>query len=103
MTKTCSTRLGRYVPLVLVLFSIAAAYAMDWHRALSLEALVGNRAAIDAFVHSQAVVAILAYIGLYAAATAGALPAGAGRLGAGGGLFRRLARGRGRPNGAARP
>jgi len=80
-------RLGRYIPLVLVLFAVATAYLVGWHRVLSLETLVGNRAAIVAYIHSHAAVAVLAYVGLYAAATAGALPAGAVLAVAGGFLF----------------
>src|SRR5712671_2879699 len=47
-------RLGRYIPLVLVLFAVATAYLVGWHRVLSLETLVGNRAAIVAYIHSHA-------------------------------------------------
>jgi len=60
---------------------------MGWHQVLSLETVVGNRAAIDAFMNNHRVAAVLAYVGLYAAATAGALPAGAVLAVAGGFLF----------------
>src|SRR5262245_61728684 len=87
MTETSSGCLGRFIPLVLVLFAVTAAYAMGWHHVLSLETVVGNRAAIDAFMNNHRVAAVLAYVGLYAAATAGALPAGAVLAVAGGFLF----------------
>ena len=88
-------RLGRYIPLILVLLATAVVYVTGWHRALSLETLVGNRAAIDAYIHSHGMVAVLAYVGLYAAVTAGALPAGAVLAVAGGFLFGTLTGGLG--------
>src|SRR5262249_60461749 len=69
-------RLGRYVPVVLLVATIATVYALGWHRTFSLETLVGNRAAIDEFIHRHGAAAVLAYVGLYAMVTAGALPGG---------------------------
>jgi uncharacterized membrane protein YdjX (TVP38/TMEM64 family) len=85
--RQCEHNLRRHILLVLLLGVVAAVYAMGWHRVLSLETLVGNRVAIDSFVHNQSVIAVLAYIALYAAVTAGALPAGAVLAVAGGFLF----------------
>src|SRR5262245_43100008 len=80
-------RLGRLVPLGLVVLAVAVAYALGWHRALSLATLVEHRAAIATFISGHGVLAVLSYVGLYAAATAGALPAGAVLAVAGGFLF----------------
>src|SRR5258706_14832584 len=77
-------RLRRFMPLAAIATAVTVVYAMGWHRALSLETLVGNRAAIDAFMAGHGALAALVYVGLYAAATAGALPAGAALAVAGG-------------------
>jgi uncharacterized membrane protein YdjX (TVP38/TMEM64 family) len=63
------------------------AYGTGWHRDLSLETLAVNRAAIDGFVREHILLATLAYVGLYAAVTASALPAGAVLAVGGGFLF----------------
>ena len=80
-------RLGRYVPVVLLVATIATVYALGWHRTFSLETLVGNRAAIDEFIHRHGAGAVLAYVGLYAMVTTGALPAGGVLAVVGGFLF----------------
>ena len=80
-------RLPRLIPLVAIAALIVAAYATGWHRQLSLETLVGNRAAIDAFVTTHHVAAVLVFVALYAAVTAGAIPAGAALAMIGGYLF----------------
>ena len=49
---------------------------MGWHRALSLETLVGHRSAIAAFVDRHTVLAVAAFIGLYIAVVAMSLPGG---------------------------
>src|SRR5258705_7532885 len=88
-------RLRRFLPLAAIATAVTVVYAMGWHRALSLETLVGNRAAIDAFMAGHGALAVLVYVGLYAAATAGALPAGAALAVAGGFLFGTLVGGLG--------
>jgi uncharacterized membrane protein YdjX (TVP38/TMEM64 family) len=77
----------RLLPLAVIVGALAVVYAMGWHRGLSLETLVGNRAGIDAFVTDHRAVAVLAFIALYAAATMGAIPAGAVLAVVGGLLF----------------
>src|SRR4051812_46324399 len=77
----------RLLPLAVIVGALAVVYAMGWHRGLSLETLVGNRAGIDAFVTDHRAVAVLAFIALYAAATMGAIPAGAVPAVVGGLLF----------------
>ena len=88
-------RLRRLMPLAAIATAVTLVYATGWHRALSLETLVGHRAAIDAFIAGHRALAVLIYVGLYAAATAGALPAGGALAVAGGFLFGTLVGGLG--------
>src|SRR5258708_7033813 len=88
-------RAPRLRPLAAIATAVTVVYAMGWNRGLSLETLVGNRAAIDAFMAGHGALAALVYVGLYAAATAGALPAGAALAVAGGFLFGTLVGGLG--------
>src|SRR3954464_15633928 len=77
----------RLAPLAAIARASGGLYAMGWHRSLSLETLVGNRAAIDAFVADHRLAAVLAFVALYAAVTAGAVPLGPALAIAGGFLF----------------
>jgi uncharacterized membrane protein YdjX (TVP38/TMEM64 family) len=78
--------LGRLVPLGVVLALMAFAVAMGWHRQLSLETLARHRSAIEALVSAHWVVAIFAFIAVYAAAVALSFP-GAALLTIGGGML----------------
>jgi len=79
--------LGRLAPLGLLLGALILAYAMGWHRSLSIETLVENNAAIDAFIAAHLVAAILTFIAIYAIAAMLAMPAGAVLAVIGGFLF----------------
>lgn len=63
----------RLLPLIAVLVLAVIAY-FTVGRGISLEALVGHRAAIDHFVATHRVLAVLAYIGLYIVTVALSLP-----------------------------
>jgi uncharacterized membrane protein YdjX (TVP38/TMEM64 family) len=64
----------RLLPLLaVILLGLVACWSLG-HRGFSLEALVGHRAAIDAFVSEHRVLAVLAYVGLYIVAVALSVP-----------------------------
>jgi uncharacterized membrane protein YdjX (TVP38/TMEM64 family) len=60
---------------------------MGWHRYLSLEALAENREVLRAYIASNLVLSLLAFVALYAAVVALSLPGGAVLTLAGGFLF----------------
>jgi uncharacterized membrane protein YdjX (TVP38/TMEM64 family) len=65
---------------------MAVVFSMGWHRYLTLEGIAANRDALQAMIASNYVVAVLGYIGLYAAAVALSVP-GASVLTLSGGLL----------------
>ena len=77
----------RLIPLIAIVLLGAAAYVAFGSGLISLEALVRNRAAIDIFVTTHWLLAVLAYIGLYIVAVALSLPGAAFLTMAGGFLF----------------
>jgi uncharacterized membrane protein YdjX (TVP38/TMEM64 family) len=77
----------RMISLAAIVLLALAAYLVFGRGAISLEALVRNRAAIDAFVTQHRALAVLAYIGIYAAAVALSLPGAAFLTVSGGFLF----------------
>jgi uncharacterized membrane protein YdjX (TVP38/TMEM64 family) len=66
--------LRRLLPLIAIVAIAAAAYLTVGRGMISLESLVQHRAAIDTFVTDYRVLAVLAYIGIYAVAVALSLP-----------------------------
>ena len=64
----------RVIPLAVIIVLAVAAYVAFGRGALSLEALVRHRGAIDIFVTQHRALAVLAYIGVYAAAVSLSLP-----------------------------
>jgi uncharacterized membrane protein YdjX (TVP38/TMEM64 family) len=91
MTETAAPgrhrRLRRLVPVAAVVLVMALVFGMGWHRFLSLETLVGHRAAIDAFVRLHGVVAVATFIAAYVAVVALSIPGAAILTVAGGALF----------------
>lgn len=77
----------RFLPLGLLAAAIAAAFATGLHEHLSIDTLRDHRAVLNLFVAENAVLAALAFIVLYAAATALSLPGGVILTIAGGFLF----------------
>lgn len=77
----------RLVLLLAVVVLGAIAYYAFGRGELSLEALIRHRAAIDAFVTGHRVLAVLAFIGLYAMAVALSVPGAAFLTVSGGFLF----------------
>src|SRR5215813_15671944 len=75
-TRRLRRMLVRLAPLGCLLGLLVLAYAMGWHRNLSLQTLVENNAAIDAFIKAHRIAAILSFIAIYALCTMLAIPAG---------------------------
>jgi uncharacterized membrane protein YdjX (TVP38/TMEM64 family) len=64
----------RFAPLLLILAGLGLAYALGLHRYLSLDTLRTRADALDAFVDQNRLLAILAYMAIYAAAVAFSAP-----------------------------
>jgi uncharacterized membrane protein YdjX (TVP38/TMEM64 family) len=80
--------LARRLIIVAAIVAVAAAaYWVFGRSAISFEALVRHRMAIDDFVSQHGVLAVLAYVGIYAAAVSLSLPGAAFLTVAGGFLF----------------
>jgi uncharacterized membrane protein YdjX (TVP38/TMEM64 family) len=73
--------------IAVVLALIGAAYAMGWHRQLSLETLVRHRAMIDGFVAVHFPAALAIFIAIYVATVSLSIPAALFLTIAGGVLF----------------
>ncbi len=84
-------QLRRFAPLAAIFILMAVAFAMGWHRHLSLESLVRNRAALAAFVSTHAVAAYALFIAVYIGSTALSLPGASFLTITGGILFGGLA------------
>jgi len=77
----------RLLPLIAIVILAVLAYLTVGKGMISLESLVRHRAAIDEFVTSHKVLAVLAYVALYAAAVALSLPGATFLTVSGGFLF----------------
>lgn len=84
--RTGRAGLARFAPAAVVVLAAIAVLAMGWHRQLSLETLVRNRAALDDFILEHYLTALAAYIAVYIAVVSLSLP-GAGFLTITGGLL----------------
>ena len=79
--------LKRLWPLLALLGATAFAFAMGWHRYLTIAALAENREALRGYIEAHKLLSLAAFIGLYAAIVALSLPGGAVMTIAGGFLF----------------
>jgi uncharacterized membrane protein YdjX (TVP38/TMEM64 family) len=77
----------QFIPLAAIVLLALAAFYVFGRGAISLEALVRHRAAIDAFVMQHLTLAVVAYIGIYACTVALSLPGAAFLTVTGGLLF----------------
>jgi len=77
----------RLIPLVVLAVGFALFFAFDLDRYVTFQALNDNRAILTNFVEQQGVLAILAFIVIYAVSTALSLPGGAVLTVTGGFLF----------------
>jgi uncharacterized membrane protein YdjX (TVP38/TMEM64 family) len=86
-TRRLRRMLVRLAPLACLLGLLVVAYALGWHRTLSLQTLVENNAAIDAFIAAHRIAAILCFVVIYAIGAILAMPVGAVLAVVGGFLF----------------
>jgi len=77
----------RWLPLIGLVIAVAAAFASGLHKHLTLTAFAENRDFLTNFVADNLLLAVLAYAGIYALATALSLPGGALLTLVGGFLF----------------
>lgn len=77
----------RFAPLILLIVAVIAVLASGVTRYLSLDALQANEAALRAFVTDNLILALLAFVAVYALATAVSLPGAVILTLAGGYLF----------------
>ena len=86
-TERATSWLKRLWPLALLIAGAALVLAMGWQKYLSLETLAENRESLRAFIDANMLLAILAFVALYAVTVALSLPGGAVLTLAGGLLF----------------
>ena len=79
--------LRRLSPLLLLIAGTALVLAMGWQSYLSLESLAENRDALAAFIEANMLLALLAFMAIYAVTVTLSLPGGAVLTLAGGLLF----------------
>ena len=80
-------RIGRFAPLALLIVAVIAVFASGMTRYLSLEALQANETALRGFIEDNLPLALLAFVAVYALATAVSLPGAVILTLAGGYLF----------------
>lgn len=74
--RPASAGLMRWLPLVALVAAMGFAFAMGWHKYLSLQTIGMNYDSLRAFIASNLVVALLVYMATYAAVVALSLPGG---------------------------
>jgi len=79
--------LRRFAPLAVVILLAAAAYGLGWHQALSPENLARHHAVLTEMVDRHVLLALAAYVSVYAVAVTLSLPCGAILTTTGGVLF----------------
>ena len=68
LSRSVRMTVKRFLPVVVLLACIGAAYAFGLHRFLTLDVLRDNRAALAAFVQSNYAISALAYMAIFIAA-----------------------------------
>jgi uncharacterized membrane protein YdjX (TVP38/TMEM64 family) len=71
-----ASALKRWLPVIFLGGLMAVAFAMGWHRHLTLESIVTNREALKGLVDAYAAWAILGYVLVYVCVVALSLPGG---------------------------
>ena len=85
--KSSGSSLTRWLPLVVIVGLMGLAFAMGWHKYLSLQSMGENYAAMQGFIANNFILALLAYMGLYIVVIALSLPGGLFMTLSGGLLF----------------
>ncbi len=80
-------RLTRFLPLLLLVVAVAGVYFSGAGQYLSLDSLKANEALLRSYVTANLTLALLVYVGIYAAATAVSIPGALFLTLAGGFLF----------------
>ena len=75
-TEKAKSGIGRYLPLIVIGGLMALAFAMGWHKYLSLQSIGENYGAMQAFIADNFVLAVLIYMLSYVAVVALSLPGG---------------------------
>jgi uncharacterized membrane protein YdjX (TVP38/TMEM64 family) len=75
--RSFALSLLRIVAFAAIAALFTASYIFGWKQHVSVETLLTHRSTIDNFVSAHPLTALLAFVSLYAAMTAGAIPAGA--------------------------
>jgi uncharacterized membrane protein YdjX (TVP38/TMEM64 family) len=70
-------RLGRIVPLTIVVALSVTAFALVWYHEISLSLLIKNRAAVESVVAGHWIAALTAFVGIYFLVTALSVPGAA--------------------------
>lgn len=73
-TSNAKSSVWRWLPVMLIISAMALVFAMGWHRLLSFETIGRNFETLKAYISDNTVVALLGYVGLYAAVVALSLP-----------------------------
>lgn len=84
--QNTASSLKRWLPLIAIAGFMVFAFFMDWHKALSISALIENRERLATFVEDNFLLTLMAYLGIYIAVVVLSLP-GAGILSIGGGFL----------------
>jgi uncharacterized membrane protein YdjX (TVP38/TMEM64 family) len=71
------SRLGRIVPLTIVVALSVTAFALVWYNQISLSLLIANRASVESFVAGHRIAALAAFVGIYFLVTALSVPGAA--------------------------
>ena len=79
--------LKRLLPLIVLIVVAGLVVTQGWHKYLSLEEIARNHEALTAYIGSNLILSLLAYMALYIAVVALSLPGGAALTLAGGLLF----------------
>lgn len=77
----------RYLPLIAILAVMALVFAMGWHKHLSFKTIGVNYQALQDFIDTNLILALLIYMAIYIAAVALSLPGGLVLTVSGGLLF----------------
>ena len=86
-TRGAAAWLKRLWPLLVIAAAAVLVFAMGWHHYLSLDVLAERRETLRAFIASRWLLAIFAFIGIYAVSVALSLPGAVVLTLAGGFLF----------------
>jgi len=74
--RTGTERWRRWLPAIVLLAVTALAFAMGWHKVLSLETIGQNYSALRTFIEAHQLLALIVYFAVYVSVVALSLPGG---------------------------